>query len=282
MVSDELGQPFDPFAAEQQKEEEEARQKAEDIEKKAAEANFSPEERAEAEQKMADDATAREVAREKKMVPSFDLEKIDLKSTDTSASKALAKEEELTLELQGGAKLNKVLIGLGWDAPETTGEGDEFDLDASVFLLTPEGRVSEDRDFIFYNNLAATGGAVRHHGDCKTGRDDDGDDEIITCELDQIPFRADKVVIVITIHEAYERMQHFGMVENAYVRLVDLDSNRELLRYNLTEDADKKDAIILGDLTRSTTAWVFRPRAEAFQGGLYEIAKSFGVYVAPT
>jgi tellurium resistance protein TerD len=282
MVSDELGQPFDPFAAEQKKEEEEARQKAEKAEKKAAEAKFSPEEREAAEKKMADTETARLADIESQMIPAFDLEKIDLKSTDTSGSKSVGKEEELSLELEGGAKLNKVLIGLGWDAPETTGEGDEFDLDASVFLLTPDGKVSDDTDFVFYNNLAAAGGAVRHHGDCKTGRDDDGDDEIITCQLDQIPFRSDKVVIVITIHEAYERLQHFGLVENAYVRLVDLDSNKELVRYNLTENADKKDAIIIGELTRSTTAWVFRPRGETFEGGLYQVARSFGVYVAPT
>ncbi|TNE31722.1 MAG: TerD family protein [Alphaproteobacteria bacterium] len=216
------------------------------------------------------------------MVPAFDLEKLDFKSTDTSSSKALSKEEELSLEMEGGAKLNRALIGLGWDAPETTGEGDEFDLDASVFLLTPDGKVAEDADFVFYNNLAGAGGAVRHHGDCKTGRDDEGDDEIITCQLDQIPFRSDRVVIVITIHEAYERLQHFGLVENAYVRLVDLDTNRELVRYNLTEDAAEKDALIIGELARSTTGWIFRSRGEAFEGGLYQVAKSFGVYVAPT
>lgn len=282
MVSDELGQPFDPFAAEQKKEEEEARKKAEDAERKAAEKKLNPEEKAAAEQKMADDETARVAALESQMIPAFDLEKLDFKSTDTSASKAVGKEEEMNLEFEGGAKLNRVLIGLGWDAPETTGEGDEFDLDASVFLVTPEGKVSEDNDFVFYNNLAAAGGAVRHHGDCKTGRDDDGDDEIITCQLDQIPFRSDKIVIVITIHEAYERLQHFGLVKNAYVRLVDLDNNREVLRYNLTENADKKDAIIVGELARSTTAWVFRPRAETFEGGLYTIAKKLGVYVAQT
>lgn len=282
MVSDELGQPFDPFAAEQKKEEEEARKKAEDAERKAAEKKLNPEEKAAAEQKMADDETARVAALESQMIPAVDLEKLDFKSTDTSASKAVGKEEEMNLEFEGGAKLNRVLIGLGWDAPETTGEGDEFDLDASVFLVTPEGKVSEDNDFVFYNNLAAAGGAVRHHGDCKTGRDDDGDDEIITCQLDQIPFRSDKIVIVITIHEAYERLQHFGLVKNAYVRLVDLDNNREVLRYNLTENADKKDAIIVGELARSTTAWVFRPRAETFEGGLYTIAKKLGVYVAQT
>lgn len=282
MVSDELGQPFDPFAAEQKKAEEEARKKAETAERKAAEAKFNPEEREAASQKMADDETARLAALENQMIPAFDLEKIDLKSTDTSASKTVGKEEEVNLELEGGAKLNKVLIGLGWDAPETTGEGDEFDLDASVFLLTPDGKVSDDSDFVFYNNLAGAGGAVRHHGDCKTGRDDDGDDEIITCQLDQIPFRSDRLVVVVTIHEAYERLQHFGLVENAYVRLVDLDTNRELIRYNLTENADKKDAIILGELARSTTAWVFRPLAETFEGGLYTIAKKLGVYVAPT
>lgn len=282
MVSDELGQPFDPFAAEQKKEEEEARKKAEKDARKAAEEKLSPEEREAAAQKMAEDETARLAAIESKMVPAFDLEKLDFKSTDTSSSKALSKEEELSLEMEGGAKLNRALIGLGWDAPETTGEGDEFDLDASVFLLTPDGKVAEDADFVFYNNLAGAGGAVRHHGDCKTGRDDEGDDEIITCQLDQIPFRSDRVVIVITIHEAYERLQHFGLVENAYVRLVDLDTNRELVRYNLTEDAAEKDALIIGELARSTTGWIFRSRGEAFEGGLYQVAKSFGVYVAPT
>lgn len=70
--------------------------------------------------------------------------------------------------------MKNVLVGLGWDARST--DGQDFDLDASAFLLAANGKVRGDADFIFYNNLASADGSVTHTGDNRTG-EGDGDDE---------------------------------------------------------------------------------------------------------
>jgi len=273
---DELGQVVDPFAAEQKKEETAAREKA-------AQDNPDGPEAAAAAQKLADEqdaAAAKKSAKDKNAVPELSPENLDLNSTDQSASTSLNKGDESKLEVEG-MPINNLMIGLGWDAPPTTGEDDEFDLDASAFLLGNEEKVLEDKGFIFYNNLTAYEGAIRHHGDNSTG-EGDGDDEIITCALAQIPFTVEQIVFAVTIHEAFERQQHFGLAKNAYIRIVDMDTNKELLRYNLTEDAKDCDAILFGNVKRDVSSWTFTAMGETTFGGLYKVAKEFGVYVAPT
>jgi len=119
--------------------------------------------------------------------------------------------------------LNKIVVGLGWDARAT--DGAEFDLDASAFLVNAGGTVRSDADFIFYNNLKSVDGSVRHTGDNRTGAGD-GDDEAIEVDLSSVPTDVQKIAISVTIHEAESRKQNFGMVSNAFVRIV----NTEVVR----------------------------------------------------
>ena len=137
----------------------------------------------------------------------------------------------LTKEAPG---MTKVLVGLGWDARST--DGQDFDLDASAFLLKADGKVRADSDFIFYNQLKSTDGSVEHTGDNRTG-EGDGDDEAIKIDLSKVPADVDKIAITVTIHEADARRQNFGQVRNAFIRLVNQDNNNEVVRYDLAEDA---------------------------------------------
>src|SRR5699024_2407906 len=109
--------------------------------------------------------------------------------------------------------------------------GHDFDLDASVFLLGVNGKVRKDQDFIFYNNLQSEDGSVTHTGDNRTG-DSDGDDEQIKVNLSLIPSDVDKISFVVTIHDAESRHQNFGQVQNAYVRLLNEETNEEILKYD--------------------------------------------------
>lgn len=288
MVSDEnddLGQPFDPFAAEEKQMEEEAKQKEEDDSRRARESARTDEEREVAAQKKSDDDAAKTAAAEARNIPPADLSQ--LKSADLSASKQISGGEQLELEFNG-AKPSRIAIAFGWDAPEITGENDEFDMDASAFLLGGGNKVTADSDFVFYNNMTTGGGSIRHHGD-RIGDagnepfDTGGDVEIIVCHLESVPFSAERIMFAATIHEAYEREQDFTFVKDLYVRVLDLDENRELLRYNLpTEELKQQDAYIVAELERGTNAWVFHAKAETKVGGLYVVAKDFSVYVAPT
>ena len=177
----------------------------------------------------------------------------------------------LTKEAPG---MTKVLVGLGWDARST--DGTEFDLDASAFLLKADGKVRADSDFIFYNQLKSVDGSVEHTGDNRTG-EGDGDDEAIKVDLSKIPADIHKIAFTVTIHEAEARRQSFGQVRNAFIRIVNQDTNVEVGRYDLAEDASTETAMIFAELYRHGTEWKFRAVGQGFKGGLKPLAESFGL-----
>lgn len=172
--------------------------------------------------------------------------------------------------------IESVLVGLGWDARAT--DGQDFDLDASCFMLGADGKVRSDQDFIFYNNLKSGDGAVIHTGDNRTGQGD-GDDEALKVELFQVPADVTKLAFTATIHEADKRKQNFGMVQNAYIRIVNQKSGKEVARFDLSEDASTNTAMIFGEIYRHNGEWKFRAIGQGYDGGLGPLARSFGVNV---
>jgi tellurium resistance protein TerD len=172
--------------------------------------------------------------------------------------------------------LTNILVGLGWDARATDGAG--FDLDASGFLLSTQGKVRSDADFIFFNQPASADGSVKHLGDNTTG-EGEGDDEQITVDLTKVPADVDKIAIAVTIHDAEVRKQSFGMVSQAFVRVVNAADNAEIVRYDLSEDFSIETALIFGEIYRNSGEWKFRAVGQGFQGGLAAMAKNYGVNV---
>lgn len=172
--------------------------------------------------------------------------------------------------------IESITVGLGWDARST--DGSDFDLDASCFMLSERGKVRRDSDFIFYNNLKSECGSVVHMGDNRTGGDD-GDDEEIMVDLSKVPPEVEKLAFTATIYDADERRQNFGMVSNAYIRIVNRKTGREITRFDLSEDASTNTAIIFGEVYRSGSEWKFRAVGQGYDGGLGPLAKNFGVNV---
>ena len=173
--------------------------------------------------------------------------------------------------------LVRVLAGLGWDTRTT--DGQDFDLDASAFMLGASGKVRSDADFIFYGQLRSADGSVEHTGDNRTG-DGDGDDEALKLNLQQIPQDIQKIVITVTIHDAEARRQNFGQVQNAFVRIVNDDTNREITRFDLGEDYSTETAMIFGELYRHNGEWKFRAVGQGYAGGLRAMCHQFGVNVS--
>ena len=170
--------------------------------------------------------------------------------------------------------LTKILVGLDCD-PRAT-DGAEFDLDASALLLGANGKVRGEADFIFYNQLKSVDGSVEHTGDNRTGAGD-GDDEVIKVDLSRVPTDVDKVVFVVTIHDAEARKQSFGQVSNAYIRVLNKADNKELARFDLSEDASTETAMVFGELYRNGEEWKFKAIGQGFAGGLAPLASNFGV-----
>lgn len=172
--------------------------------------------------------------------------------------------------------LTNVQVGLGWDARST--DGAAFDLDASVFLVGDDGKVLSDGHFVFYNQKTSPDGAVIHAGDNTTGAGE-GDDEVVTINLPGVEAGVKRVVFAVTIHEAESRKQNFGMVRNAFMRVLNKDSGTELARYDLSEDYSTETAMVFGEIYRHGEEWKFKAVGQGFAGGLGALAKDHGVNI---
>ena len=189
----------------------------------------------------------------------------------------LSKGQKVDLT-KGNASLKHIMVGLGWDV-NAFDSGADFDLDASAFMCGANGKCPTEKEFVFYGNLEHPSGAVKHQGDNLTG-EGDGDDEQIFVDLKAIPESVDKIAFTVTIYEAQEIRQNFGQVSNAYIRIVDEDTNQELIRYDLGEDFSIETAIVVGELYRHNGEWKFNAIGSGFQGGLAALCGHYGIQVA--
>jgi tellurium resistance protein TerD len=189
----------------------------------------------------------------------------------------------MALSLQKGGNLSldkvapgltEVLVGLGWD-PRST-DGQEFDLDASAFMLNSAGKVRGEADFIFYNQAASTCKSVLHTGDNRTG-EGEGDDESLIVNLPKVPADIEKIVFVVTIHDAEARRQNFGQVGGAFIRIVNQAGGAELVRFDLAEDAATETAMNFAELYRNNGEWKFRAVGQGYAGGLKAMCGQFGL-----
>lgn len=175
----------------------------------------------------------------------------------------------LSKENQG---LSKVMVGLGWDEAErkkgffaSLMQPANIDCDAFAVLLQ-NGKLKQTCDIVYFHNLQHISGAVEHMGDNLTGAGD-GDDEVIMIDLNKIPPEYDSIVLAVNIFRAEDRHQHFGMIKNAFIRLVDACSNNEMCIYNLTDNYDGKTAVLFGELYRKDGEWKFRAVGEGTNDG---------------
>ena len=173
--------------------------------------------------------------------------------------------------------LSKILVGLGWDT-NTSDTGAEFDLDASAFLVGASGKVENEKNFVFYNNLVSADGSVVHTGDNRTG-EGDGDDESIKIDLAKISPNVKEIDIVVTVHEAAARRQNFGMVRNSFMRIVDERSGKEIARYDLEEDFSTETAVSFGKIYFKDNEWRFAANGSGFKDGLAGFCRQFGLDV---
>ncbi|EMU9119833.1 TerD family protein [Providencia stuartii] len=172
--------------------------------------------------------------------------------------------------------MNVAMVGLGWDARVT--DGADFDLDASVFMVGEDGKVLSDANFIFFNNKVSPCGSVEHQGDNRTG-EGDGDDEQVKIDLTKVPAEVKKLVFSVTIYDAETRKQNFGMVSNSFMRIYNNDTNAEIARFDLSEDASTETAMIFGELYRHGNEWKFKAVGQGFAGGLSALAAQHGVNI---
>lgn len=178
----------------------------------------------------------------------------------------LVKGQKVNLVKQGGGGLRNILVGLGWDEVQQkrgffAPKPQDIDCDASVILCGANGKLLSntlDNTCVYFNNTSFAGGAIKHSGDDLTGGNSkDGDDEMILIDLARIPADVYKMAFVVNIYDANVRKQHFGLVKNAYIRVVDRDNNNEVCRFNLSDNYDGMTGLIAGEIYRSGSEWRF-------------------------
>ena len=206
----------------------------------------------------------------------------------------------MSVSLQKGQKVNlskdnaglaKVIVGLGWDEAKPSGGGgggffatlfgggaatthQAIDCDASAIMLK-NGKFVDRTDLVYFGNLKHKSGTVNHMGDNLTG-EGEGDDEQIVIDLSRVPSEYDKIVIVVNIYQAVQRKQHFGMIENAFIRLVDARNNKEMCKYNLTENYSGMTAMIFGEIYRHNGEWKFNAMGNGTTDpGIGELCRRF-------
>ena len=179
----------------------------------------------------------------------------------------------LTKEAPG---LTDVIVGLGWDV--SAAGGAEYDLDVSIAVCGEDGKVLSDKHYVFFNNLITPDGTVEHTGDNLTGAGD-GDDEKVKVNLAALPAEAAKVVFIVSVYDADNRKQNFGLVRNAFIRVVNANGDVEIARYDLTEDASTDTAVVFGELYRNGVDFKFRALGTPYASGMSGIARDFGVNV---
>ena len=190
---------------------------------------------------------------------------------------SLQKGQKVSLS-KDNAGLSKVVIGLGWDEVQKkrglfAPKPQPIDCDASALALK-NGKLAAKEDIVFFGNLRHKTGTIQHMGDNLTGAGD-GDDEQIVVDLAHIPAEYDRIVLVVNIYQAVQRQQHFGQIQNAFIRLVDARNNQEMCRYNLTEDYSGMTAMIFGEVYRHNGEWKFNAIGQGTNDpGLGELANS--------
>jgi tellurium resistance protein TerZ len=169
---------------------------------------------------------------------------------------SLQKGQKISLNKEAGGELSKVIMGLGWDAKKSGGgllkgmfgggSGGSIDLDASCVLFDEQKKIV---DTVWFRQLKSKDGSVVHTGDNRTGAGD-GDDEQIIVDLNKVP--ANVKSLVFTVNSFTN--QSFDQVENAYCRLVDSSSNKEIARYTLSAQGSHT-AQIMAKVYRHEGEW---------------------------
>lgn len=181
-----------------------------------------------------------------------------------------------TINLQKGQKidltkgnpgLSKIMVGLGWDEAAKAksggffnsllgGKSAEIDCDASAIMLDSHNKLTNKNHIVYYGNLQSPDQSVKHSGDNLTGAGE-GDDEQIHVELSKVPNDVQKIVFVVNIYDCLKRKQDFGLIVNAFIRVVNSVSGQEFCKYNLTENYSGKTSLVVAEVYRHNNEWKF-------------------------
>ncbi len=188
--------------------------------------------------------------------------------------------KHMSINLEKGAKVDltktnpstkSFRVGLGWNPSSTAGT---FDVDVSAFILGANGKRLSDSHFVFYNNLKSPNDFVVHNGDNRTG-EGEGDDETLVVDFSKATADERSVQFVVTIHDAAAKNQNFGQIGGAFIRIVNNETNEEIMKYDLNEDFSVEAAVLFGKLYEKDGEWKFSAEGVGRKGGLQDYLNEY-------
>ena len=199
---------------------------------------------------------------------------------------SLKKGQKINLAKEDGSQLKNLLIGLGWQEAQPEQKGFfgflkgkvDIDIDASVLLLNKDSKYDHKNNIVYFGNKQDPSCSVIHAGDNLVGGKMAGmdDSEQIYVTLATIPQSVEKLVFVVNIYDCVARKQHFGMVRNAYIRIVDRDANQTIASYNLTDDYSGLTSLVVGEIYRHDGGWKFNAIGQGYRdSGLNELLQRY-------
>lgn len=166
---------------------------------------------------------------------------------------SLTKKQTISLDKEAGTGLRRIRMGLGWDPVKPSGlfgrlmnSDTAIDLDASCIVVDASQR---PLDVVWFRQPKSKDGLIAHSGDNRTG-DGDGDDEVILVNLEALSGNVRYLVFTVNSFLG----QTFERVGNAYCRIVDDATGKELARFNLS-DQGNHTGMIMAYLTRTASGW---------------------------
>ena len=174
--------------------------------------------------------------------------------------------------------LKEAMLGLGWDTNRYQGSAD-FDLDLVIFECDKNKRCVGEKHMIYYHNLEDPEQAIKHSGDNRTGVGD-GDDETAFINFSKIADNVETIVIAVSIYNAKENNQNFGLVDNSFIRIVNTENNEEILRYDLGEDFSIQTSVVFGEIYKASGEWKFKAVGEGYAKELADLCSEYGIDVA--
>ncbi|MFJ4187493.1 TerD family protein [Kitasatospora sp. NPDC089509] len=167
----------------------------------------------------------------------------------------LVKGSSVSLVKNGRPFLSSVRMALGW---ESAARGRDIDLDASCLAFDARHKRLETAWFM---KLTIFNGAISHSGDNLVGGDG-GDDEAITVHLDGLPAEVHALVFVVNSFSG----QNFTELRNAYCRLVDVRTEEELVRFDLTHSEPRTGVVMCKLVRRPSGEWEMTALGEFVDG----------------
>lgn len=172
------------------------------------------------------------------------------------------------IALGSGTPLHSLKACLGWNVTNAL-----CDVDVSAFLLDSTGKVPGDDWFIFYGQTESPDHSTVF---CPENA---ADRESITIRLDKLNPSVKKIVFVLTIHEALEKKLHFGMVQDAYIRILNGDDQEELVSFKMDEYYSNVISMMIGEIYQHNGNWKFNAIGNGVAKDLSGLCGLYGVQI---